>query len=525
MLKKDKLTTYILITLIILGIFLRFYSLGEEYLWDDEQLSMVSAIKIHRQDLKSGIMYFQEHPGLGKWLVALPSNFISANYQPLSALGPNMFAWSFLAHEALSANYVAIRIINAIIGTLAVFFVYLITKELFNKKAALWGAAIMATAPDMIAYSRHEVLMKIISIAMVLGTIYFYIKYHKEKVQDKKWIYLGAAIVFMVFALGSRNFDPLFIMPTIIISQFLLKRGKSHIKENLIVAGLVALSFIFVFFYTYPPEAKTFAQEHLEAESPFQLIGFTFLSMAELALIRNSYLTTISIILIFISLIYYLNKINKKDEKSALENIWIYLKDQRAVLVIFLLVSFIGIGLTRLGSGSMYNITFYSTSFLLAGIVVYKLTEKYQIIKYIFLAILIINIAQIIPNFPYSTWEYSNLGLGSSFYENKIDKTIPDTVFYELEIMGNPPITTSVVSALIFYKGEKKSMAVPNEARCTREYFIELIKANPLILHRDDIAKDQYICQLYKQLPLKEIKNFENRVYLYKIDQSLLKNE
>ena len=68
-------------------------------------------------------------------------------------------------------------------------------------------------------------------------------------------------------------------------------------------------------------------------------------------------------------------------------------------------------------------------------------------------------------------------------------------------------------------------MAVPNEARCTREYFIELIKANPLILHRDDIAKDQYICQLYKQLPLKEIKNFENRVYLYKIDQSLLKNE
>src|SRR3989344_3294942 len=102
--------------------------------------------------------------------------------------------------------------------------------------------------------------------------------------------------------------------------------------------------------------------------------------MAELALIRNSYLTTISIILIFISLIYYLNKINKKDEKSALENIWIYLKDQRAVLVIFLLVSFIGIGLTRLGSGSMYNITFYSTSFLLAGIVVYKLTEKYQII-------------------------------------------------------------------------------------------------------------------------------------------------
>ncbi len=523
--QKGRIITYILITFIILGIFLRFYNLSEEYLWSDESLSMISAIKIHQQDLKTGIMYFQEHPGLGKWLVALPVNFISANYSPLGALGPNMFAWSHLAFEAVSENYLAIRIMNALIGVLGILFVFLITKKLFSQKAALWGAAIIATAPDIIAYSRHEVLMKIISITTVLAAIFFYIMYLTEKEKEKKWLYLGATIVSVIFALGSRNFDPLFILPTIIISQFFIKRGKENLKENLIVTGLLIAAFLFVFYYTYPAEAKMFAQERLEAESPLQLIGFTFPTIAYHALIRNSYLTAISFLLIFGSIFYYIKKRDKPDTDRPIANIYKLLKkdDVRAVLPIFLLISFLGIGFTRLGTGHMYNITFYAAIFALAGIFIYHATKKYNMLNYIFLVIMLINIIQIIPNFPYSMMEYSNFNLGEGFYENRADKIIADEVFRELEIKGNPLIDSSVLNIMVFYKGNKLPMVIPNERRCTEAYFRELISVDPIILHRTTIQNDPYICPFYRALPLKKVKNFENQVYMYEID--LEKNE
>ncbi len=519
MIKKENIVNYMLILLILLGIFLRFYGLPSEYIWSDEQYSFVSAIKIHSQDLKSGIMYFQEHPGLGKWLVALPVNFISANYAPINALGPNMFTWAFIGYEAVTKNYVAIRIMNAILGSLAILFIYLIMKKLFNKEAALWGAAIMAISPDMIAYSRHEILMKIISISLVLGTLFFYIKYLSEKSEDKKWLYLGMTILVMTFAIGSRNFDPLFIIPTLIISQFFINREKNKLKENLIVTGLIIASFLFVFYYTYPSEAKAFAQQHLQAESPFQLLGFTFPSMIVFALTRNSYIFSLTFILIVISFIYYLINKNKSDKESGLVNLLNFTKnkDIKSVLIIFLAVSFFGIGLTRLGSGHMYNITFYASVFLLAGLIISKLISKYKVLKYVFILILIINIVQVIPNFPYSTWEYSNLGLGKRFYENNFDKEIPDSILNELNSRNNPPVMTSSLNTLVFYKGEKIPIVILQESRCNEEYFKAILKSKILIIHKEEITKDQYICQIYKSLPLKEVKNFKNQAFIYEI--------
>lgn len=518
--KNEKLITYTLLAFIIISIFLRFYGLSQEYLSLDEQRSLISAIKIQKQDFKSGVMYFQEHPGLGKWLIALPINFISSNYAPLQLLGPNMFAWDFVVYEAVEDTYTAIKYMNALIGVLAILFVYLITKKLFNKKAALWGAAIIATSPDMIAYSRHEILMKIIAITTVLATIFFYLKYLTEENKDKRWAYLAITILALTFNLGSRNFDPLFIIPTIIISQFFINRGKEKLKENLIVSGLVIISFLFVFFYTYPPEAKLFAQEHLEAKSPTQLLGFTFLPMIYHALTRNSYLFSLSFILIFVSIFYYLNKFREEDKEKPLANLLNFAKpnDAKAVLLIFLLVSFIGIGFTRLGSGMTYNITFFAAVFTLAGIVITKLIEKKQILKYVFLLIILINTIQILPNFPYSTWDYSNLKLGEKFHQDQDDKNVPESILKELETLNNPPINSNMLSVLVFYKGEKSAMSIPVQSICTQEYFNNLLTKNPLILTKNNIQQEQFICPAYKQLPLKEIKNFDEKAFLYKIE-------
>lgn len=518
--KNEKLVTYMLLTFIIIGIFLRFYGLSQEYLFLDEQRSLISAIKTQKQDFKSGIMYFQEHPGLGKWLISLPINFISSDYGQLQLLGSNMFAWDFLAYKAVEDTYTSIKYVNALIGVLAILFTYLITKKLFNKKTALWSAAIIATAPDIIAYSRHENLMKIIAIATVLATIFFYIKYLTETNKDKRWAYLAITIVTLTFALGSRNFDPLFILPTLIISQFLINRDKEKLKENLIVTGLIILSFLFVFYYTYPPEAKVFAQEHLEAESPTQLLGLTFLPVIFHALTRNSYITSISFILIILSIIYYLNKIKKEDTKKPLVNFFNYLKpnEPKAVLLIFFIISFLGIGFTRLGTGFTYNITLYSSIFLLTGIVINKIIEKKDILKYFFILIILINTIQIIPNFPYSTWDYSNLNLGEKFYGDVTDREIPKAVLDELESLGNPPINSNMLSVLIFYKGEKSAMSIPVQGICTQENLIKLLEKRPLILTKTDIKQDQFICQLYSQIPLKEIKNLNNQAFLYKIE-------
>ncbi|MEK6861036.1 MAG: glycosyltransferase family 39 protein, partial [Nanoarchaeota archaeon] len=416
--QKFTLVQWILIIAIILGVFLRLYNLDDEYLFDDEQPSMIAEMKFHRQSFYDGAMYFQEHPPLGKWLLGIPSIFINADYRSLTFLGPNTFVLKYLTFESLKKNFPYIRLLNALIGILAILFTFLIIKDLFGLNAGLWSSAIMSLSADFIGLSRHDHLLKIVAVAFAIMTIYFYLKYLKSK-DNYRFFYLVLTLVFFTFCIGSRNFDPLFLIPTLIFSQFLINRGKKNLIENIVFVLLLAISFYIVFYYFYPPEARAFARVHLEVDSPFDVLpGLGFIGVVKNMFLRNSYAYTIASILIIIFIVNEVVKLiknkwnfNNLEEGSFLKAV--YSGDMKAVVVLFFLVTFIGLSIMnlRFGGSSTYNVMLYGSTFLISGAVIEKLSNRKMLI-YILLIGMMITTVQFMIDFPYGVWRYSNFGIG-----------------------------------------------------------------------------------------------------------------
>jgi len=88
-------------------------------------------------------------------------------------------------------NYsvVGIRIYSAIFGVLAIWALYLFTKELFNKKAAIFAAILATVSPIAIQYSQ-EARMYSMLVALVLFAAYFLVRALKTN-QQKYYILWG----------------------------------------------------------------------------------------------------------------------------------------------------------------------------------------------------------------------------------------------------------------------------------------------------------------------------------------------
>lgn len=496
------LIQWILIFTIFLGIILRLIGLGNEYLFDDEQPSMIAEMKFHRQSFYDGAMYFQEHPPLGKWLLGIPSAFIDANYVPLNYLTPNLFIWKHITYESLGKNYYLIRLLNALIGILAILFVYLIASKAFDKKSALWSATIFALSADFILYSRHDNLLKMPVVTFLLGTLYFYTKYLESK-DNFKFIYLVSTLIFFSFSIGSRNYDPLFIIPTLLIGQFIINKGKKNLIENIIFVLLLAFCFYIVLYYFYPLEAKEFAQYHLEVKSPLKLIGFGMPGIFINSILRNSYAYS----LVFI---FFLILIFKKDFIKAILN-------RNSILpIIFLIVSFLGISFTqkRFGYGASYNIAFFSAFHLLSGKVIEYLSNKKKIFTYIFILTLAISSFIYLMSFPYGLWDYSNLGSKYPTYNKGFDKVMVDNVLSELSKYGNPPLITDSLNLLIFYNGEKYPLPINHINYCNSELIESISKKDYFLFIKSiDLNNEfnlNFLCPMFiNNIKLETVKVFQ----------------
>ena len=521
--RKLTVIQWVLIIAIALGIILRLIGLSNEYLFDDEQPSMIAEMKFHRQSFYDGAMYFQEHPPLGKWLLGIPSAFIDSDYKTLTFLGPNTFVLKYLTYQSLAKNFPYIRLVNAIIGILAILFTFLIIKELFGLNAGLWSASLMSLSADFIGFSRHDHLLKIVAVAFAIMTIYFYIKYLKSK-DNFRFIYLILTLVFFTFCIGSRNFDPLFLIPTLVFSQFIINRGQKNLIENIVFVLLLAFSFYLVFYYFYPPEAKEFARFHLEVNSPFDIIpGLGFIGVVKNMLLRNSYayaLASVSIIVLIVNEIirFGKHKWNFKDlgDNSFIKNL--FTADIKAVVIIFFLVTFIGLSIMnlRFGGSSTYNIMLYGSTFLIAGPVIDRLLNK-KILLYILLLGIAVTTVQFMMDFPYGVWRYSNFGVREVHYPTKFDKDMSDAILIELNNQGNPLVDTDYLNTLLFYEGEKIPLVAASDSRCNKDYFDKLKENKAYILIRSGDINNQFICKLYGESDMRLVKSFgENGAALYR---------
>ncbi len=507
-----KVIRFILLACIFLGVLFRFIGLDNEYLWDDEQTSLISIAKAQHQSFFDGALYFQEHPPLGRWIQGLPTLFIDSDYGLLRVLGPNFFAWKHIALTVIEDTYVAVRLMNVLIGLLGLLFGFLIVKKLYGFDAALWTTALMSLSFDIIGYTRHEGLWKILSFSFSLGCLYFYILYLDYRQQDKlhhKLLSLGLSMLFLIMALGSRNFDPLFIMITLLACQFLLHHRTKDLLENFIFAALVGLCYAFVFRFLYPAPAQQFARDHLGVQSFTDLFGFTFIGLLKNVMLRNSLAFTFSFLLLLWTA-FTVVKTFRADKKTRFLSLLLQQIEHHRltfVLVLYALVSFGGLGFSKFGASPSYNLSLFAALFLLFGPAIQRLQTK-RIVPYCVIFLLLISLGQLIVGFPYSVWTYSNLSLGAPFFSTAYEKDAVDSIIDDLAILGNPPLMTDNVNLLLFYPGQAVPLIVSQDPRCNENTFAQakMAKAN-VVLKTNDPA-DQYICALY-QTRIQFLKGFE----------------
>jgi 4-amino-4-deoxy-L-arabinose transferase-like glycosyltransferase len=120
-------------------------------------------------------------------------------------------------------NEFAVRLPSAIFGILAIYVVYLLTSELFNKKTGLVAAFLLAISPWHIQFSRTALEVNLSSFLFPLG-LYLFLKGLKKP----KTLILASLVwgLNLYSYHAAKFFLPLFLVPLVLINLESLKKIK-----------------------------------------------------------------------------------------------------------------------------------------------------------------------------------------------------------------------------------------------------------------------------------------------------------
>ena len=516
----NKYLKYFLIGIILVGIFLRFYQLEEQFIYSDEKTEIIAGLKMHHQSLQAGVNYEGIHPPLAKWLMGVPTKNIERNFLPLDVEG--VLTYSYETYEIVKENYVSMRYVSAIAGGLIIIFIYLLTRKIFGSDAAIWAAVLMSISADMIFLSRIAMNDNFLILFSLL-TLFFYIQYLNSS-GKRRYIFILLTSFFLFFTLGTRAIQPLFIIPTIIAGQIFFKRKKSSLIENLLLLVLIIFSVVSVYSFLYSQHGVIFGK--FGAKSIFDLIGFSFPRFFWGLIFRNGYLHLFSLFLIFY---FALSKL-KLDKTDLYKKIF----DNKGllVLILYFLVSSLVLGLSKAGDDRLspfstfiqftnrYAIVLYPALFVLGGYSISKMSKGiFTAIPLLLIALTIYFLVPLIPNY---LGTYSNFGIRG--YEILDAGHVEDDqkTIEILKGLKNPPILTNEINLLIFYEpsfplftigvGENNikniSENYPYDPRCSKENMEILKKDGFLIVYRktnydvNNFLLDPSFCYFFRDLNL-----------------------
>lgn len=145
----------ILLAIFLLGLFLRIHNLGGESVWYDEAVSVAAS--------KLG---FLEQI---RWSLASSDNNPPLYYAFLRV-------WVLLFGD----SEFAVRFPSAIFGSISILLIYIVCSQLFNRKAALFAALILAVSVFHIKFSQ-EGRVYTLSAFLALLSYYFFLKSATER--------------------------------------------------------------------------------------------------------------------------------------------------------------------------------------------------------------------------------------------------------------------------------------------------------------------------------------------------------
>jgi 4-amino-4-deoxy-L-arabinose transferase-like glycosyltransferase len=530
---KMKCVYAFLVFLIFVGIFVRFWGIGDSWLEGDEGLYMVSAIKLnHDGNPYDPRMYLNEHPPVARWFLGMPTRFINADYTAAITTPPQMYVYSYFV--PFREVYIPIRLVSAFFGFLSVILVFLITKEIFGKWAGIWAALLASFSFDLIFYSRWA-LSESVFVGLSLFTVFFYVKYLKSEAENRKTIFVILTMIFLTLCLGTRSYSPLLMVPVLLISQFIIKRGKNSLKENVVFTMLVLAS-IYVFFeLIWSPPAYQAAQKFFQAGSLLQGFQFSLHWVAISIIFRNSYIFLFSFILLLYGFCLFIRKDSNSGLSVDFTKIKKYLKSSNLsiLLLVFVFVCIAGFGLTQYYL-IRYQVMLFLPLYVLGG----RALEKYTKNKKVLIAsllLVVMNLFFFVRVYPYYA-EYQNfsldkcgdymIGCSTTAWQNHVPE-LKEAMSY-LAQQGSPPVMTNEFNILTFYAGNSVPLIASGEQRCNQNDAENFARTYKYIIYwgsrgnQPDLRTDPYVCQYIRQTPMELVKSFGNRM-LSGIDPETLK--
>ena len=169
---------------------------------------------------------------------------------------PIMIYWLIEAsYKIFGVNETAARFPSAVFGLLGVIAMYLFGKLLFGKRAGFLSAVILATNVEYVIISRACITDMVLTVFMLLGALFFFYGYLKEK--GYFYILSSAAFALAVLTKGPIAI----ILPAAVFVVFLLlTKDAGRLKK--IPLGSCLLIFILIaapwYFLTYRLHGKEF---------------------------------------------------------------------------------------------------------------------------------------------------------------------------------------------------------------------------------------------------------------------------
>jgi mannosyltransferase len=204
----QKRVILLLSTIMILGIFLRFYDLGNESLWLDEASSI-------------------QESNLG--LTEIPN---STNQPPLYFL--ILHQWINL----FGSSEIALRSLSALFGIFSLFITYLVSQQLFTKKIALVSVLISAISTFQIIYSQEA---RGYSLMLLLALLSFYF-FLKILYKGKLYNYLGYLLASTLLAYT--HIYGIFILISQFVIAILVFRHTIQLKIKYTITLFILIIFL-----------------------------------------------------------------------------------------------------------------------------------------------------------------------------------------------------------------------------------------------------------------------------------------
>ncbi len=177
MLQDRKKTLLILFSIILLGISIRIYKLGDKCFWLDEIFTILMSSGQSSEDISSYLFLKQDFSikeiAYYRHFLSIDQSSSLKNIVNLLSVDAHPPLYLILIHfwrHFFGDSEFAVRLFSALFGFASIPFVYLIGKRIFNRDIALLASAIFTVAPFQIYYSQEARAYSMLTFLLLVST-------------------------------------------------------------------------------------------------------------------------------------------------------------------------------------------------------------------------------------------------------------------------------------------------------------------------------------------------------------------